>query len=150
MMALCHHRVVQLTQTRLVVTDFDATFRYYRDVIGLTPQFDPPRPPYAVFKPDLGSALALHERADLAATLGGALRVTDERGGDQMMVALRVDDLDDYLVAVTARGAVVAAGPVDFDGRVRSAYLRDPEGNLVEIQQWLATRSGEPVPPAVP
>jgi lactoylglutathione lyase len=136
---------VHLTQTRLVVTDFDATFRYYRDVIGLTPQFDPPQPPYAAFKPDLGSALALHERADLATTLGDALRVTDERGGDQAMVALRVDDLADYLAGAVERGAVVAAGPVEFDGRIRSAYLRDPEGNLVEIQQWLLTRSGAPV-----
>lgn len=134
---------MHLTQTRLVVTDFDTTFRYYRDVIGLTPQFDPPQPPYAAFKADLGSALALHERTDLAAALGDALRVSGERGGDQAVVALRVDDLAGYLAGAVERGAVIAAGPVEFGGRLRSAYLRDPEGNLVEIQQWLTTRTGD-------
>jgi catechol 2,3-dioxygenase-like lactoylglutathione lyase family enzyme len=139
---------MHLTQARLVVTDFDATFRYYRDVIGLRPQFEPSAPPYAAFKPEHGSTLALHERNDLADALGGALRITGERGGDQAIVSLRVDDLDAYLGEVTGRGAVVAAGPVEFGGRIRSAYLRDPEGNLVEIQQWLTIRAGEPVPSA--
>ena len=32
--------------------------------------------------------------------------------------------------------------------RIRVAYLRDPEGNLLELQQWLATRDGGPVPAA--
>ena len=63
------------------------------------------------------------------------------------MVCLRVDDLDDYLGEVSGRGGDVVAGPVD-QGRLRAAYLRDPEGNLIEIQQWLATRDGAPVPPA--
>lgn len=64
------------------------------------------------------------------------------------MVSLRVDDLDAYLGEVRGRGTEIAAGPVEFGGRIRCAYLRDPEGNLIEIQQWLVTRAGERVPPA--
>nr|WP_246462098.1 VOC family protein [Nocardia transvalensis] len=134
-----------MTQIRLIVSDFDRCLAFYRDVIGLKPQFDDPQPPYAAFKPDLGSSLSLHARDDLDAMLGGALR---PGSADTALVSLRVDDLDAYLTELTARGAEIAAGPVEFGGRVRCAYLRDPEGTLLEIQQWLATRSGEPVPPA--
>ncbi len=151
---------VHLTQIRLIVSEFDRCVAFYRDVLGLTPQTDDPRPPYAAFKPELGSTLALHERANLAAALGDTLRSgVDSRSSsngevapvppaDAAMVSLRVDDLGDYLAAITARGAEISGEPVAYDGRVRCAYLRDPEGNLIELQQWLATRTGEAVPPA--
>jgi lactoylglutathione lyase len=125
---------VELTQIRLVVTEFATAFDYYRDVIGLTPQ-DPAAGagPYAAFKPEWGSTLALHDRADLAGRLGGVLRPA---GGDGALVAFRVPDLAEWLAAATERGARPLTDPVEF-GRLRTGYLRDPEGTLLEIQQWL-------------
>lgn len=134
---------MHLTQTRLIVSDFAAAFRYYRDVIGLEPRSAEETGPYAAFHPAHGSALALHDRTALAAAIGPALRDTDH-----CMVCLRVDDLAGYLAEITERGATVIAGPVEQGGRVRTAYLRDPAGNLTEIQQWLTTRDGGPVPSA--
>lgn len=140
---------MHLTQVRLIVSDFAGMFAYYRDVIGLKPMFPEPNPPYAAFVPELGSSLCLHDRADLATATGGEVSAEAPADKtDRSMVALRVDDIDAYLAEVTERGGVVVAGPIDFGGRTRNAYLRDPEGNLLEIQQWLTTRSGEPVPPA--
>ncbi|WP_216899070.1 VOC family protein [Nocardia alni] len=136
---------MHLTQIRLIVGDFARCVEFYRDVVGLRPQVEEPEPPYVAFKPELGSSLCLHERDDLDAMLGGVLRAGK---GDTALVSLRVDDLDDYLSVIRARGAEIASGPVAFGDRIRCAYLRDPDGNLIEIQQWLATRSGEPVPPA--
>ncbi|BCK57527.1 VOC family protein [Nocardia wallacei] len=136
---------MHLTQIRLLVTDFDRCLEFYRDVIGLKPQLERPEPPYAAFEPDLGSSLSLHDRKDLDAALGGILRPGSP---DSALISLRVDDLGGYLTELGARGAEIAAGPVEFGGRVRCAYLRDLEGNLIEIQQWLTTRSGGPVPPA--
>ncbi|MGF6886284.1 lactoylglutathione lyase [Nocardia sp. GAS34] len=136
---------MHLTQIRLIVSDFAGSVSFYRDVVGLTPQLENPEPPYAAFKPELGSSLCLHERTDLDAMLGGVLRPGH---GDTALISLRVDDVDAYITEIRARGAEITTGPVEFGGRIRCAYLRDPEGNLVEIQQWLVTRSGEPVPPA--
>ena len=136
---------MHLTQIRLIVGDFARSVEFYRDVVGLRPQAEHPEAPYAAFKPELGSSLCLHERGDLDAMLGGVLR---QGRGDTALISLRVDDLDAYLTEIRARGAEIASGPVEFGGRIRCAYLRDPEGNLIEIQQWLVTRSGEPVPPA--
>jgi predicted enzyme related to lactoylglutathione lyase len=147
MMGACNNIGVQLTQIRLIVSDFAAVAAYYRDVIGLTPQFATVEPPYAAFKPEQGSSLCLHDRADLAAMLGeGVLR--EAARSDAALVSLRVEDLDAYLAEVTARGAEAVAGPVNFGERVRSAYLRDPEGNLIELQQWLQVRDGGAVPSA--
>ncbi|HEV3357082.1 MAG TPA: VOC family protein [Pseudonocardiaceae bacterium] len=138
---------MHLTQIRLIVSDFPAVAAYYRDVIGLKPQFEHVlEPPYTAFKPDLGSALCLHERADLMRMLGDG--VLTAASGDAALVSLRVDDLDAYLAEVTARGAQVIAGPTTFGDRTRNAYLRDPEGNLIELQQWLTVRDGGPIPPA--
>ena len=64
--------------------------------------------------------------------------------GDSALVALRVDDLDAYI----AERGISCTEPVVLGDRLKAAYLRDPEGNLLELQQWLVTRSGEPVPPA--
>lgn len=151
---------MHLTQIRLIVSEFDRCVAFYRDVLGLTPQADDPRPPYAAFEPELGSSLALHERANLAAALGDTLRseagprspsdsdVAPVPPADTAMVSLRVDDLDAYLAEITARAGEIPGKPVEYDGRIRCAYLRDPEGNLIELQQWLATRTGDAVPPA--
>lgn len=129
------------------MADFAASVAFYRDVIGLRAQFEPVAPPYAAFQPDLGSTLALQDRSALAGVLGGELRTADAPG-DRSLVVLRVDDLADYLAGVAARGGRVVAGPLAQGDRIRAAYLRDPDGNLVEIQQWLATATGDPVPPA--
>lgn len=59
-----------------------------------------------------------------------------------MHLCFRVDDLRRTVAAVTAsggsmQGAVATVG-VEGVGSADFVYLRDPEGNLVELQQWNA------------
>jgi predicted enzyme related to lactoylglutathione lyase len=104
-------------------------------VIGLKPQFDDDSGPYAKFGPDEGSAaVALHDRADLVKAVPGLAATA----GDRALVVLRVDDVDRFATAVTARGPTLLGEPTVMWERLRVAYLRDPEGNLIELQQWLA------------
>jgi len=130
---------MDVTQIRLIVTDFPAVFRFYRDVIGLRPHFDDDRGPYAAFKPEHGSAIALHDRAELATIVPDLAPA----GGDRGLVALRVDDVDAYLAELAKRGAGPVTEPTVLSGRIRVAYLRDPEGNLLELQQWLTTQAAD-------
>lgn len=134
---------MDLTQVRLIVTDFPAVYRFYRDVIGLKPQFEAENGPYVAFKPDLGSSLALHARAEVEANVPDLKPAF----GDAFIVSLRVDDLDEYIAGVADRGATCTP-PVVLDGRIKVSYVRDPEGHLIELQQWLVTRSGASVPSA--
>jgi catechol 2,3-dioxygenase-like lactoylglutathione lyase family enzyme len=128
---------MELTQVRLIVSDFAACFRFYRDVLGLKPQFDDDRGPYAKFSPDEGTAgIALHSRADLARSVPALA----EAAGDRALVVLKIADVDGYAAEITARGATLIGEPTVMWERLRVAYLRDPEGNLIELQQWLAPR----------
>lgn len=51
-----------------------------------------------------------------------------------------MDDLDAAFAGLTAQGAEFVREPGPMGDRMRVAYLSDPEGNLIELQQWLALR----------
>ncbi|MFC8087430.1 VOC family protein [Streptomyces sp. NPDC057340] len=129
---------MELAQVRLLVTDFPGCYRYYRDVLGLKPQFEAEAGPYAKFSPDGGTAgIALQDRAQMAQVLDG---LADAPTGHRSLVVLRVDDLDRYCEEITARGAELVHGPAPMTDRMRVAHLSDPAGNLVELQEWTALR----------
>ena len=129
---------MELTQIRLLVSDFPAVYRFYRDVLGLKPQFEAESGPYAKLSPDTGhAAIALQDRAQLAGVLE---RLGAEPEGYRALVVLRVDDLDAAHAELTSRGADFVREPAPMGDRIRVAYLEDPEGNLIELQEWLALR----------
>ena len=53
------------------------------------------------------------------------------------MLALKVDDLDATAATLRSRGASFITEPTVQWGRLKIAHLRDPEQNLIELQQWL-------------
>ena len=52
-------------------------------------------------------------------------------------VTLQVKDCDAAFTAMTAGGANVAAAPETFGTRARVAFVRDPDGNFIELAQRL-------------
>ncbi|MER5787002.1 VOC family protein [Streptomyces sp. NPDC001980] len=130
---------MELAQVRLLVTDFAACYRFYAEVLGLKPQSGASEGPYEKFSPHAGSAgIALQDRAMMAAILG---ELGDAVTGHRSLVVLRVDDLDTYCEQIVGRGAVLLHGPAAMTDRMRVAHLKDPEGNLVELQEWLLLRT---------
>lgn len=125
---------LELAQVRLLVSDFPACYRFYAEVLGLKPQSGATGGPYEKFSPVTGSAgIALQDRAMMAQVLG---ELGDLATGHRSLVVLRVDDLDTYCEQITARGATILHGPAPMTDRMRVAHLKDPEGNLVELQEW--------------
>jgi catechol 2,3-dioxygenase-like lactoylglutathione lyase family enzyme len=55
-------------------------------------------------------------------------------------LAFAVDDVDAACDAVVRAGGTLvgrpASGEVDGAGALRFAYVRDPEGNVIELQRW--------------
>jgi lactoylglutathione lyase len=125
---------MELVQIRLLADDFGSMFRFYRDVLGLKPQVDDDRGPYGKLSPPSGNAaIALQSRTHLQETLP-----TLAAGApDKALIALKVDDVDATLATLGARGVRPLAEPTVQWGRIKVAYLRDPEHNLIELQQWL-------------
>ncbi|MFD9910964.1 VOC family protein [Streptomyces sp. NPDC059063] len=130
---------MELAQVRLLVTDFPACYRFYADVLGLKPQSGAENGPYEKFSPATGSAgIALQSRAMMAELLG---ELAESATGHRSLVVLRVDDLDAYCARISGRGASLLHGPAPMTDRMRVAHLKDPEGNLVELQEWLLLRT---------
>jgi lactoylglutathione lyase len=129
---------LELAQVRLLVSDFPACYRFYAGVLGLKPQSGAEEGPYEKFSPAVGSAgIALQDRAMMAALIG---ELAGPATGHRSLVVLRVDDLDAYCEKITGRGAVLAHGPAPMTDRMRVAHLKDPEGNVVELQEWLLSQ----------
>jgi len=119
---------MRFSQARLLVDDFAAAFRFYRDTLGLGAAFGDESSGYASF--DTGSGtVAIFERNGQGEVV--ALRPP----GDSTLLVLAVDDVD---AAIAGKDEHVVREPVDqpeWGGRV--AYLRDPSGNLIELFQTL-------------
>ncbi|MGW0764320.1 VOC family protein [Streptomyces sp. NPDC002676] len=129
---------MELAQVRLLVTDFAASYRFYADTLGLKPQSGATEGPYEKFSPHAGSAgIALQDRSMMAEVLN---ELGDTATGHRSLVVLRVDNLDTYCDEITTRGATLIHGPAPMTDRMRVAHLKDPEGNLVELQEWLLLR----------
>jgi catechol 2,3-dioxygenase-like lactoylglutathione lyase family enzyme len=126
---------MELSQVRLLVTDFGVMFRFYRDVLGFKPQQDDERGPYGKLSPSSGSAaIALQTRAHFRETVPSV----GNGAPDNAVLALKVDDLDATVAQLRQRGVQLLAEPSTQWGRLKVAHLRDPEQNLIELQQWLS------------
>ena len=112
---------MRLTHVRLLVDEFGASFRFYRDVLGLEASFGDESGPYASFATE-PATLSIFTR-------DGQRETADLRAsGDSVVVPLEVDDVD-----ATARKLGLAEPTSRPDWGIRVAYLRDPAGNLLEL-----------------
>ena len=125
---------MELAEVRLVVDDFGTMFRFYRDVLGLEPQVDDDKGPYGKLSlPSGNAAIALQARAHLLQTQP----LLGVSAPDRFVIAIRVDNLEQTVSSLSARGAAFLGEPTTAWGRLRLVHLRDPEQNLIELQQWL-------------
>jgi len=128
--------VSTFSQLRILTDDFAASFRFYRDVLGLPPQDGASESgPYGCFKLGDGSSdIALFVRAYMAAALEGPAAEAVAAGGAGVVVVLRVDEVDAFYHKAIAAGAVSAGAPADKpDWGLRAAYLQAPEGTVIEL-----------------
>ena len=109
-----------LHHVAICVTDEDAALAFYRDVLGLT---ELPRPDFGFGGHwlDAGGGQVHLMRADVVA-----------EGGHHL--AIRVEDLDAAVASLRSQGVEVGTVP-HLPGAGRQAFLRDPSGNLVELNQ---------------
>ena len=131
---------VVLAYVRLLVRDYGASFRFWRDLVGLNATYGDEAGPYADFDTG-GSTLSIFvaEYQDLAI---GLAEPRGERGPDQAALVLAVDDVDAVTRELEGRGVTFVAPPIDRpDWGIRVADFRDPEGNLVELFQPLRSEA---------
>nr|WSW48330.1 glyoxalase/bleomycin resistance/extradiol dioxygenase family protein [Streptomyces sp. NBC_01001] len=126
--------------TRLLVARFGDAFRFYDALLpallGATRTRGGAEGPYASWDVDGQGVLALFDRTAMAAT---AVPLGPAGPDDRTMLVSRVPDVDAAYAACLARGATPAGPPADrpeWGPTLRSAHVRDPEGNLWELQSY--------------
>ena len=125
---------MRLTHIRLLVTKFDDSFRFYRDVMGLEATWGAEGEGYADFKVSENLSLALFQREEMSRTLGTLDLPYDASVQDRASLIFGTDDLDAEVTRLTQRGAIFITKPQDHpEWGIRTAYLRDPDNNLIEV-----------------
>ncbi len=125
----------RINQIRLLVNDFPACFRFYRDVIGLPVGTGSENDPtYAEFSLSGELSLGLFGRGAMAAVVGAESKPAHADSQDAILLVFEVDQVDQAVEALKAKGVTFAAPPTDRpDWGMRTAHFRDPDGNLIEI-----------------
>src|SRR5438093_4814310 len=120
---------------RLLVDDFAVTFGFYRELLGfLTLARGSEAGPYASWDRGEATTFALFDRAMMAASIGAPAPAPRLDGQDTVALVLRVEDVDIAVKRAEQHGATVVTPPTDrpeWGPNLRSAHLRDPEGNLL-------------------
>ena len=117
----------------LIVEDVDRSLAFYCGVLGLP--LGHRSGPFAQL--DTGvTRVSLYERQAMAATLGRELEVpSPDAPGFEL--GFKVDNCDAAYDELVAAGAAPAVPPTDRPWGQRTAYVRDPDGHLVELAQDL-------------
>jgi catechol 2,3-dioxygenase-like lactoylglutathione lyase family enzyme len=135
---------MKLNHTRLLVNNFPACFRFYRQVMQLEPSWGDENDSYASFT-QAGQAsivLALFRRPEMAKVVGRADWPGDAQAQDRHMLIFTVANLDETVEKLKKQKVQFVTDPMDFpDWGMRGAYLRDPDGNLIELSGELSQDS---------
>ncbi len=92
---------------------------------------------YASFESGAAS-LAIFKRSEQAEALGLGQSPFDPSTQDRAIMIFRSEDLDEEVETLKIRGGKMLLDPRDYENwGIRAAYLRDPAGNLIEINSPL-------------
>ena len=118
---------------RLLVNRFKDCFLFYRDVLELPVRYGDENSDYAEFKTDT-IHIALFQRILMANVVDRADYLLDADIQDRAALVLRVDDVTAVYKKLTAKGVEFVTDPVERkEWGCRTSHLRDPDGNLIEI-----------------
>jgi lactoylglutathione lyase len=124
----------------ILVEDLDRSLRFYSKTLGLP--LGHRSGPYAQFNTGY-TRLSLYERGAMQRTLGHRL-VAPGPEAPGFELGFRVEDVDAAFSDLVAAGAPPVTPPANRPWGQRTAYVADPDGNLIELVQQLERSPGSP------
>ncbi len=122
----------------LLVRRFDECFRFYRDVMGFDVAWGQEGGSYASFIAGEGYHLSIFDRSEMAKVTGNKGSSPDPSSLDIVAVTFAVKDVRSVAIDLKSKGAHFITPLIDKrDWGVRTAFLRDPDGNLLQIESEL-------------
>lgn len=120
----------------LIVDDLDRALNFYTEVLGL--RLGHRSGDYAQM--DTGTTrLGFYTRDAMSKTLGMSLKYP-ENEVPAFEIGFKVADVDDAYKELVANGASPVTSPITRPWGQRTAYVRDPDGHLIELAQDLIKR----------
>ena len=128
---------IRFTHVCLLVRDFKACFRFYRDILGFKATEGDENGGYASFETG-NAAIALFGRTAMADAIGKGDLPLDAECQDTASLIFEVPDVDGATRELKSKGCRFDTELTDQPGwGIRAAHFRDPYGKLIEINQPL-------------
>ncbi len=111
-----------------------ATARAFYELLGFEFEIGPVGPePVAILQHPAGIELNLILNA-VKPTENILMDIPVKHAG-YTHVALSIADIDTAIAALADAGIQISGGPIEFTGGHRAIFVRDPDGNVVELNQ---------------
>ena len=122
---------------RLLTSKYNEMWSFYTETMGMKPRFNAQDGVYEEFvTPD--ATLAIYDKKTMIKEMGNEIRDSQQSSNDSYVIILKVDNVDQVYNELTKKGVKFVAPPTDRKTWViRTAHLRDPDDNLIELNQPL-------------
>jgi len=129
---------LRFARVRLLVDDFQRSWRFYRDRLGLTPAKGHGKPPYGEFVWDRQAIVALFDRRRMAAAVGLRPGRYSKSSVGRSVLVFEVKDVDAIAIRLRRKRVRLLQEPTDRpEWHLRTIHLHDPDGYLIEIYSEL-------------
>ena len=125
----------QYIYTRLNVENFPACKAFYRDVLGLSIKFEDDRDEYVEF--DTGSiCITLFNRKKLTEFITKDKSLTYDTHSARVVLSFQVGNVEEAIAYLQTHGVEILNPSTNYPDRgFISTCFRDPDGNLIELEQ---------------
>lgn len=128
---------ITLTHVSLFVQNMQAMLKFYQETMGL--QVLNTSDGYAELKASEDVKLSFFDMQKAEQTI--PLVQPSEVNGHRSVIEFRVDGLDAFCNSLRRQGVQFITDPTNYtDWGIRSAYIEDPEGNLIDLYEPLNTQ----------
>jgi len=128
---------IKFTHIRLLVKNYQSCFKFYRDVLGYKVIWGDEKGGYADFETE-SAIIALFSRDAMADVVSKSDLPSDVTVQDTASLIFEVPNVDKASQELKAKGVVFETEPMDRpEWGIRTAHFRDPDENLIEINQPL-------------
>lgn len=125
----------EFSYTRLLVENYAACREFYTSVLGLEVTFTSEIDDYSELTSD-DIKLTLLSRDQFSGHFGSGTDFAFDHKSDSIALSFCVSNVDEAYQYLKTKGVETVSPPWNFaDWGVKSALVRDPDGNLIELTQ---------------
>ncbi|MEL1255970.1 VOC family protein [Flavobacterium sp. DGU38] len=125
---------MKLNNIRLLVNDFDKSFTFYNEILGLECTWGNPGDNFASFNIGISSGLALFKAELMNVAINNVKENKSETLQDKMAIIIEVESVDETYNSLQNKGVKFLTSPKDMTAwGIRVVHFRDPEHNLIEL-----------------